>query len=226
MRRPLYSALKWSRFSRTDARDARLKLAKLSGNPRNWQFVRGANTSTKVLPPRIRRGIRRVPRYNCSANSRGCSIKIRARSSQRQLESKFRRIMKLTRTTTLPTGSVAFICISRRETIVRAFGAQHALETTLVCAATTKRRKSGSTLTILGVPDLSHFISARKRDRDEIINYIISLYIIFNFTLLYLIPLFFPIEIITLKNYLNVFLTICYKLLARKTNAIYISAAS
>lgn len=88
----------------------------------------GANTSTKVLPSRIRRGIRRVPRYNCSANFRCCSIKIRASSSQRQLESKFRRIMKLTRTTTLPTGSVAFICISRRETIVRAFGAQHALE--------------------------------------------------------------------------------------------------
>jgi len=104
----------------------------------------GANTSTKVLPPRIRRSIRRVPRYNCSANSQGCSIKIRARSSQRQLESKFRRIMKLTRTTTLPTGSVAFICISCRETIVRAFGAQHALETctTLVCAAPTKSVKA------------------------------------------------------------------------------------
>lgn len=30
---------KWSRFSRSDARDARLKLPKLSENPRNYQFV-------------------------------------------------------------------------------------------------------------------------------------------------------------------------------------------
>jgi len=52
--------------------------------------------------------------------------------------------MKLTRMTTLPTGSVAFICISRRETIVRAFAAQHALgiRTTLVCGAPMKLVKT------------------------------------------------------------------------------------
>jgi len=47
----------------------------------------GANTSTKVLPPRIRRDIRRVLRYNCSANSRAAAsrsapVRVKDNSSQ------------------------------------------------------------------------------------------------------------------------------------------------
>lgn len=46
----------------------------------------GANTSTKVLPPRIRRSIRRVPRYNCSnsraAASRSALVRVKDNSSQ------------------------------------------------------------------------------------------------------------------------------------------------
>jgi len=127
----------------------------------------GANTSTKVLPPRIRRSIRRVPRYNCSANSQGCSIKIRARSSQRQLESKFRRIMKLTRTTTLPTGvcRVYLHFVSRNycpciRSATRARNLYH-----FGMCRTNEARKSNCRLTIPGVPDPSNFILQLVKER-------------------------------------------------------------
>lgn len=134
----------------------------------------GANTSTKVLPPQIRRGIRGSPEVQLFRQLRSCSIKIRARSSQRQLESKFRRIMKLTRTTTLPTGVCrVYLHFASRNycpcirSVARARNPRHS-----GMRRTDGARKSGRRLAISGVPDLPHFILTRdNRDNGFMIVY-------------------------------------------------------
>lgn len=68
---------KWSRFARRCTWCA-VETSETTGGSKELPIRWGANTSTKVLPPQIRRGIRGSPEVQLFRQLQSCSIKIRA----------------------------------------------------------------------------------------------------------------------------------------------------